>query len=135
MRIQKPDRLVGYVLLIIGVALILIPIITSILILFGAMPLLIYVPIPTVNGTDSIAEEARVLANTFPLLNVIPTFLLFVVLVYAGSVFMGKGVGLIKDITLQVTKAHEKEAIEPEEVTTPEPKRLARKAKAETQET
>jgi hypothetical protein len=134
MRIQKPDRLVGYVLLIIGVALILIPIITSILILFGAMPLLIYVPIPTVNGTDSIAEEARVLANTFPLLNVIPTFLLFVVLVYAGSVFMGKGVGLIKDITLQVAKAPEKEATEPEEAATPEPKKPARKAKSEAQE-
>jgi predicted membrane protein len=131
MRIQKPDRLVGYVLLIIGVILILIPVITSILILFSVMPLFIYVPIPAVNGTDSIAEEARVLANTFPLLNLIPTFLLFVVLVYAGSVFMGKGVGLIKDITLQVAKAPEKEATEPEEAMAPELKRQARKAKAQ----
>ena len=125
MRIQKPDRLVGYVLLVIGVALILIPIIMSILILFSTIPIPIYVPTPTVSGTDSAAEAARVLANTFPLLNLIPTFLLFVVLVYAGSVLMGKGVGLIKDITLQVAKAPEKEA------TIPESKRLARKAKAQ----
>jgi len=134
MRIQKPDRLIGYILLIIGVILILIPVITALLILFSTIPIPIYVPIPTVSGTDSAAESARVLADTFPMLNLVPTFLLFVVLVYAGSVFMGKGVGLIKDITLQVAKAPEKEATELEKAATPEPKKPARKAKSEAQE-
>jgi hypothetical protein len=135
MRIQKPDELAGYILLIIGVVMILIPVVMSLLILFGTMAPPIYAPTPTVNGTDSNAEAARVLADTFPLLNTIVTFLLFVVLVYAGSVLMGKGVGLIKNITLQVATASEKEATKPEEAATPEPKKPGRKARAEAQET
>lgn len=113
-------------MLTIGIIFILIPIMMSLLMVLQAVPLPIYVPTPTVNGTDSQAELARVTAEAFPLYNVIPTFLLLVILVYGGSVLMGKGVGLIKEINWKVEKLPEKET---QDIPTPEPNRSARKAK------
>lgn len=112
MKIQKPDRLVGYALLVIGLVIIFIPILISILILLGNMQIPMFVQKPTVNPSDPNAEIARVMAEAFPLLNIIPAFLLFVVLVYAGSVLMGKGVGLIKEISWKVTRMAKEEAAE-----------------------
>lgn len=109
MTLQKPDRNIGYSLLMIGIVLILIPVIMSLLILIGVMPLPMYVPTPTVTGTDPATELARVWAAAFPLFNIIPTFLLFVVMVYGGSVFMSKGVGLIKEINWRIVQVPERE--------------------------
>jgi len=131
MKIQKPDRLTGYVLLIIGLIILFIPIFISIQILLGNMPIPTFIQKPTVTGTDSAAEIARVIAEAFPLLNIIPTFLLFVVLVYAGSVLMGKGVGLIKEIQWKVTKAPKEEKTEETaEAEEPEEKEVKSKKKA-----
>jgi len=112
MKIQKPDRLVGYALLVIGLVILFIPVLISILIVLGYMQIPVFVQKPTVNPSDPNAEIARMMAETFPLLNVIPTFLLFVVLVYAGSVLMGKGVGLIKEVSWKVTQVTKEEAEE-----------------------
>jgi predicted membrane protein len=134
MKIQKPDRLVGQILLALGIIMILIPIIWSIIILAGTVSFPIYVSTPVVNGTDSNADLARVWADAFPLYNTVPTFLLFVVLVYAGSVFMGKGVGLIKEINWTLsgtTRATEK--TEPEKNQEPEPKAPKRARKEATE--
>lgn len=133
MRISKPEKLAGYILLIIGFILIFIPILISIQIVLGNMEMPQYVQKPSVNGTDSTAELATVIADAFPLLNVIPTFLLFVVIVYAGSVFMGKGVGLIKEIDWKIVKATKEETeetAETEEIT----KKRVKRAQAEKQE-
>jgi len=132
MKIQKPDRLTGQILLGIGVVMILIPVIWSILILAGTISFPIYVATPAVSGTNS---TAGVLADAFPLYNTVPTFLLFVLLVYAGSVFMGKGLGLIKEINWTLsgtTRATEK--TEPEENQKPEPKASKRARKEATEE-
>lgn len=131
MRIQKPEKLTGYILLAVGFILILVPIILSILIVLGSMPMPQYVQKPLVSGTDPNAELARVTAEAFPLLNIIPTFLLFVVIVYAGSVFMGKGVGLIKEINWKIVKTPQTEAeeTEPEETTDVKPIKKARTEK------
>jgi hypothetical protein len=135
MKVQKPESLTGYILLIIGLIILFIPIITATLILLGNMQMPIYVQKPTVTGTDPNAELARIMADAFPLLNIIPTFLLFVVLVYAGSVLIGKGIGLIKEINWKVVKATQKEVeeTEPEETTEPAPK-PAKRARRETPE-
>lgn len=134
MKIQKPDRRVGYFLLIIGIILILIAAVMTLLILVGAMPLPIYVQTPT----DITDQNAKVLADIFPLFNIIPTFLLFVVLIYAGSEFMGKGVGLTKEITWKVAQPSEKETPEPQKTAdpdpAPDPKPTSKKAKAGKQE-
>jgi len=126
MRIQKPEKSVGYILLIIGLIVILIPILISILILLGNMEMPQYIPKPSVSGTD---EIAKVMADAFPLLNIIPTFLLFVVMIYAGSVLTGKGVGLIKEIQWKIEKAAKEEI---EETAEPETK-PTRKTRAEKQ--
>lgn len=133
MKIQKPDRVMGYVLLTIGIILILIPVIMALLILLSAIPLPIYVPTPTVSGADPATELARVLADGFPLFNIIPTFLLMVVMVYAGSVLMGKGIGLIKEINWKVVQTSGKETSEPEKTADPDPK-PTKKAKTAKQE-
>jgi len=134
MRIQRPDRLAGYVLLVIGVIMILIPIIMSMLMLVGTVSFPMYVSTPTVNGTDSNADQARVWADAFPLFNTVPTFLLFVVLVYAGSVLMGKGVGLIKEINWTLSGTTRKpEGTEPGKTEEPQPK-PAKRAKKESAE-
>ena len=133
MRISKPEKLTGYILLVIGFILIFIPILISIQIVLGNMEILQYVQKPSVSGNDSNAELARVIADAYPLLNVIPTFLLFVVIVYAGSVFMGKGVGLIKEINWKVVKATEEETEETAETSeiTKKPVKRARPEKQE----
>jgi hypothetical protein len=133
MRITKPEKLTGYILLAIGFILILVPIILSILIVLGSMPIPQYVQKPSVSGTDPNAELARVMADAFPLLNVIPTFLLFVVIVYAGSVLMGKGVGLVKEINWKIVKAPQKEAeeTEPEDTVCVKPTKKARTEKSD----
>ncbi|HML03050.1 MAG TPA: hypothetical protein VK487_06715 [Candidatus Bathyarchaeia archaeon] len=127
MKIQKPDRLTGQIVLAIGVVMILIPVIWSILILAGTISFPIYVATPGVSGTNS---TAGVLADAFPLYNTVPTFLLFVVLVYAGSVFMGKGVGLIKEINWTLsgtTRATEKTEAEENQEPERKPSKRARK--------
>jgi hypothetical protein len=132
MKVQKPDRLTGQILLGIGVVMILISVIWSILILAGTVSFPIYVATPAVSGTNS---TAGVLADAFPLYNTVPTFLLFVVLVYAGSVFMGKGVGLIKEINWTLsgtTRATEK--TEAQENQEPKPKASKRARKEVTEE-
>jgi hypothetical protein len=101
------DRTVGYIMLIVGIILLLIPSIMSLLIVSGAVGPPIYVPAPTVNETDPAAALARVVADAFVLFNIAATFLLFVVLVYAASVLIGKGVGLIKEIGWVVQRAPE----------------------------
>lgn len=106
---QKPERRVGYTLLIIGIVLILIPVILALLILLTAIPLPIYVPTPTVTGTDPNSQLARVLADGFPLFNIIPTFLLMIVMVYGGSILMSKGIGLIREINWKVVQTTGKE--------------------------
>jgi hypothetical protein len=134
MKVQKPDRLTGQILLAIGVIMILIPVIWSILILAGTISFPIYVATPIVNSTDSNADLARVWADAFPLYNTVPTILLFVVLVYAGSIFMGEGVGLIKEINWTLsgtTGATEK--TEPEENQEPGPKASKRARKEATE--
>jgi hypothetical protein len=131
MRIQKPEKLTGYILLTIGFILILIPIILSMLIVLGSLPIPQYVEKPIVSGTDPSAELARVMADAFPLFNVIPTFLLFVVIVYAGSVLMGKGVGLIKEINWKIvrTPQEDTEETQPEETVCVKPAKKARTQK------
>jgi hypothetical protein len=131
MKIKKPERLAGYILLTTGLVIILITVIIAIQILLGNMQMFQYVQKPTVTGTGSDVELAKVIAETVPLLNIIPTFLLFVVLIYAGSVLMGKGVGLIKEINWKIVKAPQKEAeeTEPEETEQVKPAKKARTEK------
>jgi len=107
-RVKISDRTMGYIMLTIGLVLLLIPSIMSLLIVSGAVGPPIYVQAPIVNSTDPAAALAKVVADAFVLFNIAATFLLFVVLIYAASVLIGKGVGLIKEIGWVVQRAPEK---------------------------
>jgi amino acid transporter len=134
MHIKKPERLVGYALLTVGLIIILASVVIAILLLLGNMALIQYIPQPVIAGSGSDTQLAQVIADLVPLFNVIPTFLLFVVLIYAGSVLMGKGVGLIKEINwTAVGTTREAKGTEPEKTEEPElkPAKRGRKERAE----
>jgi hypothetical protein len=117
MHIEKPEKLLGYVLLAIGLVVIFISVVIATLMLLGYVDLIEYIPKPVITGSGSDTDVARTIADLVPLFNIIPSFLLLVVLIYAGSVLTGKGVGLIKEISWKVVRAHEQEIEETEPVT------------------
>lgn len=129
MRIEKREKLLGYVLLAIGLVVIFISVVIAILMLLGYVDLIEYIPKPVITGSGSDTDVAIAIADLVPLFNIIPSFLLLVVLIYGGSVLTGKGVGLIKEISWKVVKAHEQEIEETESVT--KSRRKASKEEAE----
>lgn len=128
--IKKPKKLVGYVLLLIGIV-VSIPIFFSLSILFtgsSAIPKILETPevsfgnleVPVGDGTviirisyESINE---VMGKFFPAANLYLFFVISIVLVSAASVLMGKGVRLIKEVKLKVVAKEVSEEIAVEKI-------------------
>jgi len=120
--LEKPEKIVGYVLLIVGFVVVIIPTYFGISIVFtGASaipkiletPVLSNVTIPMGNATIvlpiSTADINEIIEKTFPSVNLGLFLALSVILISAGSVIMGKGVGLIKEIKLKAVREAVKE--------------------------
>jgi len=120
--LEKPEKIVGYVLLIVGFVVVIIPTYFGISIVFtGASaipkfletPVLSNVTIPMGNATIvlpiSTADINEMIEKTFPSVNLGLFHALSVILISAGSVIMGKGVGLIKEIKLKAVREAVKE--------------------------
>ena len=120
--LEKPEKIVGYVLLIVGFVVVIIPTYFGISIVFtGASaipkiletPVLSNVTIPMGNATIvlpiSTADINEIIEKTFPSVNLGLFLALAVILISAGSVIMGKGVGLIKEIKLKAVREAVKE--------------------------
>ena len=114
---EKPEKIVGYALLIVGFVVVIIPTYFGISIVFtGASaipriletPVLSNVTIPMGNATIglpiSTADINEIIEKTFPTVNLGLFLALSVILISAGSVIMGKGVGLIKEIKLRAVR-------------------------------
>jgi len=127
--IEKPEKIVGYVLLITGLIVVIIPIYFGVSIIFygvSAIPKILETPVlsnattPTNNMTTmfplSKADINEMIEKTFPSVNLGLFIALSVILISAGSVIMGKGVSLIKEIKLTAVKEAVKEAGEEIEV-------------------
>jgi hypothetical protein len=114
---EKPDKIVGYVLLAAGLVVVLVPIYFAMSVLFlgsSAIPEIVEAPtvsfdaakISVGNETVSLpiseADVNKVIENLFVAVNVGLFFVVAVVLISAGGVLMGKGVGLIKDVKVMV---------------------------------
>jgi len=119
---EKPEKIVGYALLIVGFVVVIIPTYFGISIIFtGASaipkiletPVLSNVTIPMGNATIvlpiSTADINEIIEKTFPTVNLGLFLALPVILISAGSVIMGKGVGLIKEIKLKTVREAVKE--------------------------
>lgn len=120
--LEKPDKIVGYVLLIIGLIVVIIPTYFGISVIFtggSAIPKILETPVlsdattPTNNATIllpiSTADINEMIEKTFPAINLGLFLALSVILISAGSVVMGKGVNLIKEIKLRVVREAVKE--------------------------
>ena len=128
-KIEKPEKIVGYLLLVVGLAVVIIPTYIGISIIFtgnSAIPKIIEAPsislgnitIPMGNTTISIpipistAEINEIIEKTFSIVNVGLFIAVSAVLISAGVGIMGKGVSLIKEIRLRAVKDAVKEISE-----------------------
>ena len=128
-KIEKPEKIVGYVLLIVGLAVVIIPIYIGISIIFtgnSAIPKIIEAPsisldsitIPMGNTTISIpipistAEINEIIEKAFSIVNLGLFVAVSAILISAGVGIMGKGVSLIKEIRLRAVKDAVKEISE-----------------------
>ena len=121
---MESHKIVGYVLLVIGLVVAIIPPFFGISILFrgsSAIPKILQTPVlsnsTTVsNVTISISDINKIITSVFPAVNLVLLFLLSLILIYAGGVIMSRGVGLIKEINLRAVRKAVKEVSEDVEV-------------------
>jgi len=119
---EKPEKIVGYVLLVVGLVVVIIPTYFGISIVFtgaSAIPKILETPVlsnattPIGNATIvlpiSTADINEIIEKSFPAVNLGLFIGLSVILISAGSVIMGKGVGLIKEIKLRAVRETVKE--------------------------
>ena len=128
-KIEKPEKIVGYVLLVVGLAVVIIPTYIGISIIFtgnSAIPKILETPnisldnitIPMGNTTVvipiplSTAEINEIIDKTFSIVNLTLFLAISVILISAGGGIMGKGVSLIKEIRLRAVKESVKEISE-----------------------
>ncbi len=113
---KKPEKIVGYMLLVVGLIVVIIPTYIGISVIFtGASAIPEILEAPTLSfddvtipiGDESIiipisdADINEIMESTFPSVNLGLFLVLAVILISAGSVIMGKGVGLIKEVKLK----------------------------------
>jgi len=127
--IKKPEKIVGYVLLVAGLAVVIIPIYIGLSIIFkgaSAIPIILEAPsisldtitIPMGNTTIDIpipistADINKIIEKTFVTVNLGLFLPISAILISAGGGIMGKGVSLIKEIRLRVVKEAVKEISE-----------------------
>jgi len=89
MKIEKPEKVVGYVLLVIGLIFIIFPAVLAYLMFSSGVEVPQLVPTPT-GGTDAFIEAFATFSN------VCLIFFTFIVIMWAGSIISNRGVALIK---------------------------------------
>jgi hypothetical protein len=128
--LEKPEKMVGYVLLVVGLVVVIIPAYVGFSILFSgssAIPKILEVPTVSFDyaaidvGNETIvlpisaADMNEMVESVFPAVNLGLFFVVAVILVSAGGVIMGKGVGLIKEVKLRVVREQVGGGVEVEE--------------------
>jgi hypothetical protein len=129
MRKMESHKIVGIVLLLIGLIIALIPLIFVLSTPFrgGSVPTLLQTPVlsnitvSTIksslsNVTISTSSLNKMVKAVFPVVNLVLLLVLSLFLIYAGGVIMGKGVGLIKEIKLKAVRKAVREVSEEIEV-------------------
>lgn len=97
MKIEKPEKIVGYVLLVIGLILIILPVWLAYSIFSSGTEVPQLVPVPT-GGENGFAKAFAVFSN------VCLIFFIFIIFVWAGSIISSRSIALIKEIKLKVTE-------------------------------
>jgi sterol desaturase/sphingolipid hydroxylase (fatty acid hydroxylase superfamily) len=103
-RLEKREKTVGYILLVIGLIFIILPAALALwMFLASAQPQL--VPIPTASEDEFTKAFA-----TFS--NVCLIFFIFIIILWAGSIISSRAVTMIKDVKLKLVKKSLNEAAE-----------------------
>ena len=137
---EKPEKIVGYVLLVVGLIVVMIPTYFGISVVFrgaSAIPKILETPVlsnattPTGNATALLpisgADINEIIEKSFPAVNLGLFLAISVILISAGSVIMGKGVGLVKEIKLRAVREAVKEV--GEEIEVEEKEKIEKKEK------
>ena len=128
-KIKKPEKIIGYVLLAVGLAVIIIPTYIGVSIIFkGASAIPTILEAPSISLDDitipygdttivipipiSTADINEIIEKTFLTVNLGLFLAISAILISAGGGIMGKGVRLIKEIRLRVVKEAVKEISE-----------------------
>lgn len=96
MKIQKPEKNVGYILLVIGLILIVLPVVLACAMLLSGMA------VPQLVPALAAEEEFSEALTTFN--NVCLIGLLLIVIIWGGSIITSRSVSLIKKMELKVTR-------------------------------
>ena len=95
MRIEKPENIVGYVVLVIGLIFIILAAILACLLFSSGTQIPEFVPVPTEG------EFAKAVATVS---NICLVFFIFIVIIWTGSIISSRGITLIKEIKLKIVE-------------------------------
>ncbi|MEM3623467.1 MAG: hypothetical protein QXR76_06850 [Candidatus Bathyarchaeia archaeon] len=101
---NKAEKIVGYVLLALGLILIIIPAILAIITFLNQTQIPQFVPTP--EGASEFVNAMAVFSN------VCVFFFIFIIIVWAGSIITSRGVAMIKETKLKLVSKSVKEAVE-----------------------
>jgi len=103
MKIEKPEKIVGYVVLVIGLIFIILAAILACLLFSSGTQIPQFVPVPT-EGEDGFAKASATFSNI--------CLIFFIVIVWAGSIISSRGIALIKEIKLKIVEGSLGEEVE-----------------------
>ncbi|MDI6690754.1 MAG: hypothetical protein QME50_02660 [Candidatus Bathyarchaeota archaeon] len=101
---KKTEKIVGYVLLALGLILIIIPAILAIITFMSQSQIPQFVQIP--EGASDFVKAMAIFSN------VCVFFFIFIVIVWAGSIITSRGIAIIKETKLKLVSKSLKEAVE-----------------------
>ena len=104
-KLQKIEKTSGYVLLVLGLVLIILPAILALSIFLNAVHVPQLVP-------SSVIEQDGFAQAFADFSNVCLIFFIFIIVIWAGSIVSSRGVTMIKDVRLKLAKKSLKEAAE-----------------------
>jgi type II secretory pathway component PulF len=104
---KKAEKIVGYVLLALGLVLIVIPAVLAIITFTSQAKIPQFIQAPA--GVSDFVEAMVVFSNACVF------FFIFIVIVWAGSIITSRGVSMIKDVRLKLVSKSLKEAVETSE--------------------
>lgn len=104
---KKAEKVVGYVLLALGLVLIVIPAVLAMIAFTSQAKIPQFIQTPA--GASNLVEAIVVFSNACVF------FFFFIVIVWAGSIITSRGVSMIKDVRLKLVSKSLKEAVETSE--------------------
>jgi hypothetical protein len=101
---KKAEKIVGYVLLALGLILIIIPAALAIITFVSQSQIPQFVQIP--EGASDFVKAMAIFSN------VCVFFFIFIIIVWAGSIITTRGIAIIKETKLKLVSKGLKEAVE-----------------------